>query len=98
MALHSAVEKEAPNELRPAPVADEKHSPGSINDFDITREHDHDNEVAIMRKDYEDKPTDEEFATLRRVPGKIPTVAYLLCAVEFCERASYYGRSGHRRR
>lgn len=30
-------------------------------------------------------------ATLRRVPGALPTVAYLLCAVEFCERASYYG-------
>ncbi|KAL7918327.1 hypothetical protein ACQKWADRAFT_316602 [Trichoderma austrokoningii] len=47
--------------------------------------------VAILNQDYEGKPTDEEFATLRRVPGKIPTVAYLLCAVEFCERASYYG-------
>lgn len=30
-------------------------------------------------------------ATLRRVPGALPTTAYLLCAVEFCERASYYG-------
>ncbi|KAL6790349.1 hypothetical protein GGI42DRAFT_336903 [Trichoderma sp. SZMC 28013] len=47
--------------------------------------------VAILNQDYEGKPTEEEFATLRRVPGKIPTVAYLLCAVEFCERASYYG-------
>ncbi|EHK20220.1 uncharacterized protein TRIVIDRAFT_90008 [Trichoderma virens Gv29-8] len=47
--------------------------------------------VAILNQDYEGKPTDEEFATLRRVPGKIPTVAYLLCVVEFCERASYYG-------
>lgn len=72
-------------------VADEKHPrEASINDFDIAHDHGH-NEVAILRKDYEDKPTDEEFATLRRVPGKIPTVAYLLCAVEFCERASYYG-------
>ncbi|KAM0470724.1 hypothetical protein ACHAPX_009782 [Trichoderma viride] len=51
----------------------------------------HGQTVAILNQDYEGKPTDEEFATLRRVPGKIPTVAYLLCAVEFCERASYYG-------
>lgn len=45
-----------------------------------------------MNTDYEGKPTPEELATLRRVPGGIPAVAYLLCAVEFCERASYYGK------
>ncbi|KAL3953106.1 hypothetical protein ACCO45_013049 [Purpureocillium lilacinum] len=48
-------------------------------------------DVALPVADYEGKPTEEELATLRRVPGKLPTVAYLLCAVEFCERASYYG-------
>ncbi|KAJ2971159.1 hypothetical protein NQ176_g7835 [Zarea fungicola] len=47
--------------------------------------------AAILNTDYEGKPTDEEMLTLRRVPGALPTVAYLLCAVEFCERASYYG-------
>lgn len=47
--------------------------------------------VAILNTDYEGKPTDEELATLRRVPGKVPMIAYLLCCVEFCERASYYG-------
>lgn len=47
--------------------------------------------TSALQVDYEGKPTDEELATLRRVPGKIPTVAYLLCIVEFCERASYYG-------
>lgn len=36
-------------------------------------------------------PTEEEKNTLRRIPGKIPTVAYWLCAVEFAERASFYG-------
>ncbi|KAJ1324689.1 putative peptide transporter [Microdochium nivale] len=41
--------------------------------------------------DYEGKPTAEELRTLRRVPGKLPTIAYLICFVEFCERASYYG-------
>ncbi|KAG5986785.1 hypothetical protein E4U54_005266 [Claviceps lovelessii] len=39
----------------------------------------------------EDTPTAEELATLRRVPGRIPVVAYLLCGVEFCERASFIG-------
>lgn len=46
---------------------------------------------SIIDDDYEGKPTEEELKTLRRVPGKIPTIAYLICIVEFCERASYYG-------
>ncbi|KAK7035909.1 PTR2-domain-containing protein [Favolaschia claudopus] len=36
-------------------------------------------------------PTDEEKETLRLVAGKIPWGAYLICLVEFAERASYYG-------
>ncbi|KAI1856857.1 uncharacterized protein JN550_013659 [Neoarthrinium moseri] len=48
-------------------------------------------DTAILHKDYEGKPTDEELRTLRRVPGRVPYLAYCLCAVEFCERASYYG-------
>lgn len=47
-----------------------------------------------MVGDYEGKPTEEELKTLRRVPGAVPTVAYMLCIVEFCERASYYGVTG----
>lgn len=46
---------------------------------------------AVMGGEYEGKPTEEELKTLRRVPGTIPIVAYLICVVEFCERASYYG-------
>jgi dipeptide/tripeptide permease len=42
---------------------------------------------------YEGKPTDEELKTLRRTPGSIPLVTYLICIVEFSERASYYGVS-----
>ena len=38
--------------------------------------------------DYEGKPTEEERLTLRRVAGKIPTIAYLICIVEFAERSS----------
>lgn len=36
-------------------------------------------------------PTDEERNTLRRVADSVPNVSYWLCAVEFAERASYYG-------
>lgn len=39
-------------------------------------------------------PTEEEKKLLRKVPGQIPIVAYYICAVEFAERASYYGVSG----
>jgi dipeptide/tripeptide permease len=41
--------------------------------------------------DYEGKPTEEERVTLRRVAGSLPVVAYVMCAVEFAERGSYYG-------
>lgn len=37
------------------------------------------------------KPTEEELRTLRKVAGKMPATSYWLCAVEFAERASYYG-------
>ncbi|KAL5117360.1 peptide transporter ptr2 [Pleosporales sp. CAS-2024a] len=46
---------------------------------------------ALLTSDYEGKPTPEELTTLRRVAGPMPAVAYLICAVEFAERASYYG-------
>ena len=36
-------------------------------------------------------PTEEEQHVLRKVAGRIPAVAYLLCIVELAERASYYG-------
>ena len=36
-------------------------------------------------------PTDEERSTLRKVADSIPSISYWLCAVEFAERASYYG-------
>lgn len=48
-------------------------------------------DTKLLTADYEGKPTDEDLATLRRVPGKLPLVAYAICAVEFAERASYYG-------
>lgn len=36
-------------------------------------------------------PTAHEESTLRKVPGRIPWIAWFLCLVEFAERASYYG-------
>lgn len=39
-------------------------------------------------------PTDEERNTLRKVPDKIPRIAYLLCVAELAERASYYATQG----
>jgi hypothetical protein len=36
-------------------------------------------------------PTEEEFATLPRVPGTIPWTAWTVAIVEFAERFSYYG-------
>lgn len=36
-------------------------------------------------------PSKEEATRLRKVADSIPTSAYLLCIVEFAERASYYG-------
>lgn len=36
-------------------------------------------------------PTEEESRTLRKVSDRMPMVIWLLCFVEFAERASYYG-------
>ena len=36
-------------------------------------------------------PTEEDLASLRRVRGKIPWVAYSVAFIELCERFSYYG-------
>ncbi|OLN85405.1 putative peptide transporter ptr2-like protein 5 [Colletotrichum chlorophyti] len=41
--------------------------------------------------DYEDKPTEEELQTLRRVSGPIHWGIYTIAFAELCERFSYYG-------
>lgn len=38
-----------------------------------------------------EKPSENELATLRRVSGKIPWIAYTVAFVELCERFSFYG-------
>lgn len=37
------------------------------------------------------EPTEEEYATLRKVPAAMPWTAVAMCIVELAERASYYG-------
>jgi hypothetical protein len=45
-------------------------------------------DARLPDEDYEGKPTEEERLTLRRVAGKIPAIAYMICIVEFAERSS----------
>ncbi|KAK7552105.1 putative MFS peptide transporter [Phyllosticta citricarpa] len=47
--------------------------------------------VPPSRHDGLPNPTPEEQLTLRKIPGSIPMVCWLLCIVEFAERASFYG-------
>ncbi|WWD15622.1 hypothetical protein CI109_100044 [Kwoniella shandongensis] len=46
---------------------------------------------AAHDREYEADPTDEEIATLRKVPAPMPWAAVAMCLIEFAERASYYG-------
>ncbi|EEQ28888.1 hypothetical protein McanMca71_001050 [Microsporum canis] len=50
--------------------------------------HESDDEATGLRKEL---PTDEEIATLRRLPDRIPWIAFSIAFVELCERFSYYG-------
>lgn len=50
-------------------------------------------DVELDDEEYEDRPTDEEMRTLRRVSGKIMWSMWTIAFVELCERFSYYGSS-----
>jgi proton-dependent oligopeptide transporter, POT family len=41
--------------------------------------------------DSESCPTEEDLATLRRIPGRIPWICFTVAFVELCERFAYYG-------
>jgi POT family proton-dependent oligopeptide transporter len=41
-------------------------------------------------------PSEEELATLRRVPGRIPWICFTVAFVELCERFAYYGTTAVR--
>lgn len=40
------------------------------------------------------QPTQQQWESLRQVADVIPMAAWLVVAVEFCERFTYYGLSG----
>ena len=44
-------------------------------------------------EDRDDKPTEEELRTLRRVPAKLHLPVWTIAFAELCERFSYYGSS-----
>ncbi|PSK36627.1 hypothetical protein B9Z65_1810 [Elsinoe australis] len=75
--------REEPTVVHHAPH--EKHAPSESDSQEMAHA------TGLPTEDYEGKPTEHERLTLRRVAGSLPTVAYLICVVEFCERASYYG-------
>ncbi len=87
----------------PAEVA-EPHGRSSFAPIEELGNPVHDKELKIYDGDYPTeeteqnadevnypRPTEEERTTLRRVADKIPAASFVLCAVEFAERASYYG-------
>ncbi|KAJ7192568.1 peptide transporter PTR2A [Mycena pura] len=78
----AAVSDVAPNEKHDH--YDEKRSSSS--------EHEHEHELDGIH-DGLIFPTDEERATLRRVPDRLPWAAYLIATVELAERFSFYGSS-----
>lgn len=53
----------------------------------------HDYEITATSTETDEfpAPTEEEKASLRKVPATLPLVSFSLCIVEFAERASYYG-------
>jgi len=54
-------------------------------------EADRDRSASALDDELYPPPTEVERATLRKIPGSIPWVAWLLCICELAERASYYG-------
>jgi hypothetical protein len=62
-------------------------------DAEAALKHPHDASTTRSHDDLNDynAPTEEEEATLRKVPDAVRFVSFALCLVEFAERASYYG-------
>jgi POT family proton-dependent oligopeptide transporter len=50
--------------------------------------------VPSLDSDDIEEVTDEDRATLRKVPDALPWSAFLVAVVELCERFAYYGVSG----
>lgn len=47
--------------------------------------------AATTDEELYERPTKAEERTLRRVPGKVPWIAYTIAFVELCERFSFFG-------
>jgi POT family proton-dependent oligopeptide transporter len=63
---------------------------------DYHHSHPHEKPMSVIGSEFEtepgeDKPTEEELATLRRVSDHVPFRAYTIAFVELVERLSYYG-------
>lgn len=85
---------EQPREKTADMALDQGHTTPPTNEKRLSSDHSSQemaHAVGLPTEEYEGKPTEHERTHLRRVAGSLPTVAYLICIVEFCERASYYG-------
>ncbi|KAF1991714.1 PTR2-domain-containing protein [Aulographum hederae CBS 113979] len=69
-------------------VATDESSPPHVNIVEVSSSDD-----SLDRDEYP-LPTDEERATLRKVPDSISWILYALCVCELAERASYYSAKG----
>lgn len=63
-------------------------------EYDITHSQSRETPGEVWDLETYPLPTDEERKTLRKVPDKIPKIAYILCVAELAERASYYATTG----
>jgi len=63
---------------------------GSI---DVSKSHHPPGYVSSSEEEYDDKPTEEELRTLRRVSGDMNWSVFTIAFAELCERFSYYGSS-----
>ncbi|EME46276.1 hypothetical protein DOTSEDRAFT_148348 [Dothistroma septosporum NZE10] len=78
------------NANQTAPATESEHS-HDVKRFNVDVESVGERSASVIERETYPHPTDEESRTLRKVTDAIPTTAYLLCFVEFAERASYYG-------
>lgn len=51
-------------------------------------------EEGAQHDDEQAEPTEEDWKNLREVADKVPTSAFLIILIEFCERFTYYGLTG----
>lgn len=72
----------------PEPVVASLTNSPTEKGYHVTVESTHDDFYELQNRV---RPTEEELAILPKIAGKLPWTSYMLCGVEFAERASYYG-------